>query len=206
MDRDAADWTFGVSWAHPTELSIVPRAAHPPWFGSCSRLSHAVGALLTNLLASHAEVAAQHLQRGDFTESQSERASLAAARLAEGRLRLLSPADGVWVHPDGEGVADFRSLMRSGRRIADLVGVDDLDLLLGGHWVESLHTPESWARQKQFSLVVTVPAEDVPDVDPCHPQLRRHADVVIRLVLHGQFDLTDPRSGRRGGSRRAAEP
>lgn len=151
--------------------------------------------VLTNLLASEAEVPAQYVQLDDLTERQLERVTLAAARLAQGRLRLLSPTDGVWVHPDGEGVADFRSLMRSGRRIADLVVVDDLDLLLRGQWVEALQTLTEWVRQSQFALVVTAPAERVADVDPCHPHLRRHADVVIRLRLGGQFNLTGPKAG-----------
>lgn len=32
-------------------------------------------------------------------------------------------------------------------------------------------------------------------MNPCHPDLRRHADVVIRLGLPGQFDLEDARVG-----------
>lgn len=151
--------------------------------------------VLTNLLVNEAGVAAQRVQRRDLTDAESERLALAAARLKGSDLRLLSPADGVWIYPDGEGVAHFPSLMRSGRRLADVVVVDDLDLLLDADWVQALPNLRTWSRESRFTLVVTVPAEAVAAVDPCHPHLRRHADVVIRVGLHGQFDFEDPRAG-----------
>ncbi len=151
--------------------------------------------VLTNLLASQARVPAQHVQRGDLNDGESKRLASATARLAEVDLRLLTPADGVWAHSDGEGVADFSSLMGSGRRVADLLVVDDLDLSLGTEWIHALPALRTWSRQRRFTLVVTVPAEGVAAVNPCHPDLRRHADVVIRLGLPGQFDLEDARVG-----------
>jgi replicative DNA helicase len=152
--------------------------------------------VLTNLLASQAKVAAERIHRGVFSAAESQRLAVTTARLAGLNLRLYSPADDVWAYPDGEGVADFSSLMSSGRRVADLLVVDDLDLSLDDTWLHALPALQAWARTGAFTLVVTVPAEDVAAEEPCHPDLRRHADVVVRLRLPGQFDPDDPRTGQ----------
>lgn len=151
--------------------------------------------VLTNLLAAEARVPAQHLQRATYTDVEKDRLVSAASRLSEAELRLLSPADKVWVHSDGEGAADFRGLMRGGRRVADLLIADDADLLLGGDWIGAVPSLRRWSRGANFALVVTVPAEGVADAARCHPDLRRHADVVVRLELPGQFGPAGPRAG-----------
>lgn len=151
--------------------------------------------LLTNLLASQAKVPARDVQQGELSEVESQRLASAMAHLAEVDLRLLSPVDREWVYSDGAGVADFSSLMTSDRRVADLLVVDDLDLWLGSGWIHALQSLRAWSRQRRFALIVTVPAEGVAAGDGCHPDLRRHADVVIRLGLPGQFDLDGCRGG-----------
>lgn len=115
--------------------------------------------VLKNLLASQARVPAQRVQRGDLSDGESKRLASATARLAEVDLRLLSPAGGVWAYSDGEGAADFSSLMGSGRRVANLLVVDDLDLSLDTEWLPALPDLRTWSRQRRFTLVVTVPAE-----------------------------------------------
>lgn len=152
-------------------------------------------ALLTNLLASQAKVPAQHLQRGELSDEESARLARAKASLSTADLQLLCPTDGSWVYADGQGDADLTSLMSSGRRVADLLVVDDLDELLGEDWIKRVPGLRAWAQHARFALVVTVAAEDVAAFDICCPSLRRHADVLVRLALPGQFDLDDPRLG-----------
>lgn len=151
--------------------------------------------VLVNLLAGQARVSAQRMQRDELDNVDIARLASARARLSEVDLRVLSPADGVWAHADGEGVAELTSLMGSGRRVADVLVVDDLDLLLGADWLAALPALRTWSRERRFALVVTVAAEGVAAQDPCDAELRRHADVVIRLGLAGQFRADDPRVG-----------
>lgn len=151
--------------------------------------------LLTNLVVRQAKVPAQHVQRGTLSDLEQERLAASMAVLAEADLQLLSATDSVWEYPDGAGTADFGSLARSGRRVADLLVVDDVDELLGAHWTHTLNDLRTWARQRGFTLVLTAPEEGLVHAGRCHPDLRRHADVVLRLELPGQFDLDDPRVG-----------
>ena len=140
------------------------------------------GALLANMLCAQGKVPAHHLFVGGLAgDDERARMQRAMVRLSDAHLRFLCVDDRSWQHDQSTSVADLNQIIGGHRAPAQLLVIDDVDLLLDKPLEEALSALRAWCDSADFSLLLTAPEEFVLLDERVHPVARRFADVVLRL-------------------------
>lgn len=150
--------------------------------------------ILVNVVCAHARVSAHHLLAGQLSQDDHVRLAHAREQLSGAHLRILFSQDRVWQHDHGSSTPNLNLLI--GRRApAAVLVVDDVDSLLDKPLIAALPALRAWCRSANFTLVVSVPEEQVLLDGHARPEYRREADVVLRLARDDQLNLSSPRAG-----------
>jgi replicative DNA helicase len=152
-----------------------------------------------NMVCARSRVADHRLRSGRLSPAEADRARRAAHDVASWPLRVLTPQDREWELSNSTSVPDLDHWLAAGamgtRRVADVLVVDDLDLLTTRTLPSVLPVLRAWAKASGQAIVVTLPEEPWVAGKVLSPVLRREADVAIRLR---RWDLHLPGSARAG--------
>lgn len=153
-----------------------------------------------NLLSAQASVPEQHLRAGTMSPDEKARASVALLEMAAWPLRVLTMRDDRWEHSGGVAVPDAATAWldtdaKNSLALGRVLIIDDLDLLTRQHPLEILPRLRARAQSTGQTILVTVP-EELGLVDgEAAPNLRRHADVVLRLQRPDMYPAQESRAG-----------
>lgn len=152
-----------------------------------------------NMVFARGRVADHRLRSGRRPLAEADRARRAADEVAGWPLRVLTPQDREWELSTSTSVPDLDHWLAPGamgtRRVADVLVVDDLDLLTTRPVPGVLPVLRAWAKASGQAIVVTLPEEPWVAGGVLSPVVRREADVAVRLR---RWDLHDPGSARAG--------
>ena len=152
-------------------------------------------AVLSNLVCGQSRLPAHHLHEGSLTDADLGRLAGARQELGDVRLRVLTIHDDAWHFAESTSTPDVNHLI-GGPAPADLVVVDDVDLLLDGPLVGALPHLRDWCHRSGFALVLTAPEEGLVGPEGrVLASVRRDADVLLRLSREDQFERESPRAG-----------
>ena len=137
-------------------------------------------AVLSDLACGHSRLPAHHLREGSLTDADLSRLAGARQELGESMLRVLTIHDGAWHFAESTSTPDLNHMI-GGRAPADLVVVDDVDLLLDCSLVEALPHLRDWCHRAGFALVLTAPEEGLvgPDGRVLASARRRRAAAAV---------------------------
>lgn len=152
-----------------------------------------------NMVCARGRVVDHRLRSGRLSPAEADRARRAADEVANWPLRVLTPQDREWELSSSTSVPDLDHWLAPGamgtRRVADVLVVDDLDLLTTRTLPSVLPVLRAWAKASGQVIVVTLPEEPWVAGEVLAPVVRREADVAVRLR---RWDLHDPVSARAG--------
>lgn len=152
-----------------------------------------------NLLCARARIPDHVLRSGRLDPAQADRARAAAEEMAGWPLRMLTPQDHEWQFSSSTSVADLEHWIApeatNTRRVAEVLVVDDLDLLTARPMLDVLPALRRWAKATGQTVVVTLPEEPLLSHGVLSPDVRREADVAVRLCRPDQHDSQSPRAG-----------
>lgn len=151
------------------------------------------------MVCARGRVADQRLRSGRLSPAETDRARRAADEVASWPLRVLTPQDREWELSKSTSVPDLDHWLAPGamgtRRVADVLVVDDLDLLTTRTLPGVLPVLRAWAKASGQVIVVTLPEEPWVAGGVLSPVVRREADVAVRLR---RWDLHNAGSARGG--------
>jgi replicative DNA helicase len=151
--------------------------------------------LLANMLCAQGKVPAHHLYSDGLDAHERTRLQEAVGQMSTTSLRVLSTGDREWQHDESTSVPDLNLLIGGPRPPAQLLVVDDADLLLNQPVEQALPALRAWCHQAGFALLLTAPEEPLLTGGRAHPAVRRQTDVLLRLTREDQFDSCSPRAG-----------
>jgi replicative DNA helicase len=157
-----------------------------------------VSTALLNLMCSVGKVPAHHLHAGSISAEDAARLKQAREKLIGLSLRIFTPSDKEWRFENGTcSVPRFEGLAscRAGHALARVIVIDDIDTLLSEPVRGHLPVLRTWARNAGATIIVTAPEEPLLEGNRLFPDVRREADVVVRLCRDDQFDAETPRAG-----------
>lgn len=156
---------------------------------------------LLNLYCQLGRASAARVQRGSETSEEIARLAEARQLLSRSPLSVWSSGDGMF--PDRRD--QFEAMLNAadaGEGSGRVVVIDDFDhfhWLAGGDKVtpmlDSLRNLRKSAVARSSTVVVTLPEEDWLDDCQARPEIRRDADVVLRIVQPDMFAPDSPRAG-----------
>lgn len=152
-----------------------------------------------NMVCARGRIADHRLRSGRLSPAEAERARRAADEVASWPLQVLTPQDREWELSCSTSVPGLDHWLAPGamaaRRVADVLVVDDLDLLTTRTLPDVLPVPRAWASASGQVIVVTLPEEPWLAGGVLSPVVRREADVAVRLH---RWDLHDASATRAG--------
>lgn len=150
-----------------------------------------------NLLCAQARVPEHLLSAGRLAQDDLERLAAAAEEIAGWPLRVLTPGDDRWDFAASRSVPDMDHYV-TGRtppsRVADVLVVDDLDLLVSPPVPNVVSALRAWGKCTGQTIVVTLPDEPFVRDGILSPGLRRDVDVAVR-VSRPDLHNGSPRAG-----------
>lgn len=161
------------------------------------------GVAILNIHCQLARADAGRVQRGTETPDEAARLAQATRLLSNSPLSIWSAGDGLSVLEHREQFSRMYNAFGAGDGSGRLVVIDDLEdfddyALTWGvprePGLDRLRRLRRIAQTRQSTVVVTMPEEhwlDGPQVDP---ELRRHADVILRLMRPDMFVEDGPRA------------
>ena len=146
-------------------------------------------------LAAEARVPLHHLLAGEINPGEATRLHVVRQRLDAVPLSVWTEADDEWVDEECHSTASFRHQVGSPCQRARVIVADDIDILLDATLPQSARRLRDWTRAANFTLVVTVPEDQVLDGGRLFPAVARAADVVLLLSREGLFQGDVEREG-----------
>lgn len=137
--------------------------------------------------AAEGRVPLHHLLAGNLSPEDATRLDGAHQRLQEAPLAAWTEEDGEWVDEECHSTASFRHQVGRPRRRARVIVADDVDILLDANLPEIARQLRDWTRSANFTLLVTVPEDQVLEGGRLLPNVAREADVVLHLARQGMF-------------------
>lgn len=152
-----------------------------------------------NLLCALARVPEHLLSAGRLDPDHQERLAAAAEEIARWPLRVLTPDDDRWEFSASTSVPDLNHYVAGrtppSRRVADVLVVDDLDLLASPPVPDVVSALRAWGKGTGQAIVVTLPEEPFVLDGILAPGLRRDVDVAVRVSRPDLHDTESPRAG-----------
>jgi replicative DNA helicase len=152
-----------------------------------------------NILCSQGRVPEHLLRHGRLTETDRGRLAAASQAVQDWPLRILTPQDERWELSGSTSMPDAAHWLDAqappARRVAQVLVMDDLDTLIDASVLRILPLLRAWARSTEQTIVITAPEEALLQHDIAVPELRRDADVVLRVL---RPDLHNPEHRRAG--------
>lgn len=152
-----------------------------------------------NMLCARGRVPEHRMRAGGLDSAEADRARRAAEDISGWPLRVLTPADRQWHFSNSVSMPDLEHWLAPGaapgRRVADVLVLDDLDLLTPRPMGDVLPVLRRWANISGQTTVVTVAEEPFLDEGVVSALVRREADVAVRLV---RPDLHDRHTAHAG--------
>jgi len=150
--------------------------------------------ILANMASALGRVPAHHLLLGILTDDDRSRLDAASQQIAAARLHVLASQDDAWQFEHQTSIPQFDHLI-GGRALADVLVVDDVDLLVDRPLRQCLRELRIWCAQTGMALLLTAPDDDLMAAGRAVPDLRREADVLLRIAREDQFDRESLRTG-----------
>jgi replicative DNA helicase len=152
------------------------------------------GAVLANMVSALGRVPAHHLQQETLTDDERSRLDAVSQQLAATRLRVLSSHDDEWQFEQQTSRPRLDSLV-GGRAVADVLVADDVDRQLDRPLVDCLQELRNWCVQTGMALLITAAEEALMVAGRAVPELRREADVLLRIARKDEFDRGSAQAG-----------
>ncbi len=146
-------------------------------------------------LAAEAGVPLHHLLAGYISPEEAVLLADAQERLEAMPLAVWTEADEEWVHDVGRSAPSLRHQVGTAHQRARVLVVDDVDILLDAHLPEVVRRLRDWTRTANFTLVVTVPEDQILEGGRLLPGIARDADVALRLAREDLFCGDPEREG-----------
>ncbi|MGI8535310.1 MAG: DnaB-like helicase C-terminal domain-containing protein [Mycobacteriales bacterium] len=152
-----------------------------------------------NLVCAHARVADHRLRSGRLDAREADRSRASAREIAGWPLRVLTPQDPEWEFSKSTSVPGLDHWVAPGaiptRRVADVLVVDDLDALTTRPVLDVLCAMRTWARTTGQAIVVTLPEAPFVTGGVLSADVRREADVAVRLCRPDLHNVGSARAG-----------
>ena len=154
-----------------------------------------IGLVAAWLLAAEAEVLAHHLLSGKLNARDLSSLESARQRLLQSGLTLWTPQDSSWQGDNAQTTPELSVMMRGGSTPGRVFVIDDVDVLITESLDAFLPKARQWARGAGFTLILTVPHEQLLVAGQPTPAARRFVDVLIQIRRESQFVEESPHEG-----------